>query len=93
MQAVLQALLETDSIGSCLVDVTNRGGDADTTGAIAGMLAGAHYGLESIPPRWLKALDPSVRKACLAQAQALVACSFAAGCTPPMPDRLALASG
>ena len=74
MQAVLQSLLETDSIESCLIDVTNRGGDADTTGAIAGMLAGALYGLEAIPPRWLKALDSSVRKACLAQARALMAC-------------------
>jgi len=74
MQAVLQALLETDSFEKCLVDVTNRGGDADTTGAIAGMLAGALYGLESLPPRWLKALDPAVRQACRAQARALVAC-------------------
>ncbi len=75
MQAVLQALLETDSVESCLVDVTNRGGDADTTGAIAGMLAGALYGLDAIPPRWLKVLDPAVRKACCAQARALVVCS------------------
>ena len=75
MQAVLQALLETDSIESCLVDVTNRGGDADTTGAIAGMLAGALYGPESLPPRWLKALDPMVRKLCAAQARALVSSS------------------
>jgi len=72
MQAVLQSLLETDSVESCLVDVINRGGDADTTGAIAGMLAGALYGPESLPPRWLKALDPAVRKACRAQARALV---------------------
>lgn len=72
MQAVLQSLLETDSVESCLVDVVNRGGDADTTGAIAGMLAGALYGPESLPPRWLKALDPAVRKVCVAQARALV---------------------
>lgn len=72
MQAVLQSLLETDSVESCLVDVTNRGGDADTTGAIAGTLAGALYGLESLPPRWLKALDPVVRNVCRGQARALV---------------------
>jgi len=72
MQAVLQALLETDSVESCLIDVTNRGGDADTTGAIAGMLAGALYGMRSLPPRWLKALDPNVRDACQRQARALV---------------------
>ncbi len=72
MQSVLQSLLETDSVETCLVDVVNRGGDADTTGAIAGMLAGALYGARSIPPRWIKALDPAVREACQQQARALV---------------------
>jgi len=33
------------------------GGDADTTGAIVGMLAGAYYGMEAIPRRWLKKMD------------------------------------
>ena len=76
MQAVLQALLETDGFESCLVDVVNRGGDADTTGAIAGMLAGALYGREALPPRWLKALNPAVGDACRAQARALYACGM-----------------
>lgn len=75
MQVVLQSLLETDSVESCLIDVVNRGGDADTTGAIAGMLAGALYGPRSIPARWLRALDPTVRDACQAQAGRLVLCS------------------
>ena len=73
MQTVLQSLLETGDFESCLVEVTNRGGDADTTGAIAGMLAGALYGLESIPARWRKALDPKVREACRVQARDLAA--------------------
>jgi len=72
MQVVLQSLLETGDFESCLVDVTNRGGDADTTGAIAGMLAGALYGLDAIPMRWRKALDPKIREACRAQARELV---------------------
>lgn len=72
MQAVLQSLLDTGDFESCLVDVTNRGGDADTTGAIAGMLAGALYGLDAIPMRWRKALDPKVREACRVQARELV---------------------
>ena len=38
---------DTDVFEDCLIDVVNRGGDADTTGAIAGMLAGARYGLAS----------------------------------------------
>jgi ADP-ribosyl-[dinitrogen reductase] hydrolase len=72
MQAVLQALMDADGFENCLVDVTNRGGDADTTGAILGMLAGALYGVEALPPRWLKALDPAVRRDCREQARALV---------------------
>ena len=72
MQTVFQSLLETGDFESCLVEVTNRGGDADTTGAIAGMLAAALYGPESIPARWRKALDPKIRDACRAQARELV---------------------
>ena len=71
MQAALQALMDADGFEHCLVDAVNRGGDADTTGAIAGMLAGALYGIEAIPTRWLKALDPAVSRACRAQAAAL----------------------
>jgi len=70
--AVFQALFDTDDFESCLVDVVNRGGDADTTGAIAGMLAGAMYGRAAIPKRWLDALDPAMRLACEEQAAALV---------------------
>lgn len=44
----------------CLVGAVNQGGDADTTGAIIGGLAGAYYGMESIPKRWLKRLDKRV---------------------------------
>jgi ADP-ribosyl-[dinitrogen reductase] hydrolase len=72
MQAVLQAFLDTSSFEDCLIDVVNRGGDADTTGAIAGMLAGARYGLEAIPKRWLRALDESTRLACERQTESLL---------------------
>ena len=72
LRAVFQALFDTDDFESCLVDVVNRGGDADTTGAIAGMLAGALYGLEGIPARWREALEPATRRDCEAQARALV---------------------
>ena len=72
MQAVLQGLVEVGGFEHCLVDVVNRGGDADTTGAITGMLAGALYGRAALPARWVKALDPAVRTACSEQARALV---------------------
>ncbi|HXU93393.1 MAG TPA: ADP-ribosyl-[dinitrogen reductase] hydrolase [Gallionella sp.] len=72
LQAVFQGFFDTDDFRGCLIDVVNRGGDADTTGAIAGMLAGALYGLEAIPEAWLKALDANIRRSCEGQAQALI---------------------
>jgi ADP-ribosyl-[dinitrogen reductase] hydrolase len=75
MQAVLQALFDTDSFESCLIDVVNRGGDADTTGAIAGMVAGAVYGRAAIPPRWVDAVGTATMAACEGQALALIGLS------------------
>ncbi len=82
--AVFQAFFDTDDFRGCLTDVVNRGGDADTTGAIAGMLAGAQYGMEGIPREWLNALDESTRNACEAQARALS--QMAGGICLPGPD-------
>jgi len=73
VQTVLHAFFRNDSVESCIVDVVNRGGDADTTGALAGQLAGAAYGVQSITPRWLKRLDPAVQTRIRAQVQGLLA--------------------
>ncbi|MCG5535638.1 ADP-ribosyl-[dinitrogen reductase] hydrolase [Ectothiorhodospira mobilis] len=62
LRAVFQAVFDSDGFEDCLVDVVNRGGDADTTGAIAGMIAGALHGAGAIPARWSDALDPGVRR-------------------------------
>jgi ADP-ribosyl-[dinitrogen reductase] hydrolase len=72
LQAVFQSFFDTDNFRDCLIDVVNRGGDADTTGAIAGKLAGALYGLEAIPIPWLKTLDTNTRQSCEDQARALI---------------------
>jgi ADP-ribosyl-[dinitrogen reductase] hydrolase len=72
MQAVLQAVVDDRGFENCLVDVVNRGGDADTTGAIAGMLSGSFYGSKALPERWLKQLAPAVRYACMQQAHLLL---------------------
>ncbi|MDR3436171.1 ADP-ribosyl-[dinitrogen reductase] hydrolase [Telmatospirillum sp.] len=61
MQTVLHFFFRTDSYRSCLIEVVNQGGDADTTGAIAGMLAGATYGVQAIPSGWLQKLDPVIK--------------------------------
>jgi len=62
LRTVLEAFFSTGSFEECLVKTVNRGDDADTTGAIAGAIAGAHYGPTGIPPRWLQALDPALRE-------------------------------
>jgi ADP-ribosyl-[dinitrogen reductase] hydrolase len=61
LQTVLHYFFSTRSFEECVVSTVNQGGDADTTGAIVGAIAGAYYGLSSIPQRWLKRLDPGVR--------------------------------
>ena len=61
MRTVLDAFFTTDGFEDCLVKTVNRGDDADTTASIAGAIAGARYGLEAIPSRWLSALDPALR--------------------------------
>lgn len=56
-------LLHAPTFEAALLDVVNRGADADTNGAIAGALLGAYHGAESIPARWLEpvmAAKPSV---------------------------------
>ena len=52
LEAALWAFNKTDTFkDGCLLAV-NLGNDADTTGAIYGQLAGAHYGVQSIPTHW-----------------------------------------
>ena len=60
MQTVFYHFFRSRNFEECLVTTVNQGGDADTTGAIAGALAGAYYGMENIPRRWLKKLDRKV---------------------------------
>ena len=61
MQTVLHFLFTTSSFEECLIATVNQGGDADTTGAIVGAIAGAYYGIEAIPRAWVRKLDPAVR--------------------------------
>ncbi len=72
MQTVLHFYFRTDSFRNCLIEVVNQGGDADTTGAIAGMLAGATYGVHEIPTAWLGKLDKTVADEIRIQVPALL---------------------
>jgi ADP-ribosyl-[dinitrogen reductase] hydrolase len=72
VQTVFDAFFTTSSFEDCVVKVVNRGGDADTTGALAGQLAGALYGVDAIPERWLKKLDQTVSAAIREQTASLL---------------------
>ena len=60
MQTVFHWFFRGKNFEDCLVGTVNQGADADTTGAICGMLAGAYYGMEGIPGRWIKKMDKTV---------------------------------
>jgi ADP-ribosyl-[dinitrogen reductase] hydrolase len=72
VQTVFHGLFTSVSFEDCLIKIVNLGGDADTTGAIAGMLAGAAYGEAAIPSRWLRRLDTKVRETAKEQAVRLL---------------------
>ncbi|WP_240643463.1 ADP-ribosylglycohydrolase family protein [Paracoccus siganidrum] len=56
IEAALWAIERTDSFEAALIHAVNLGVDADTVGAVTGQIAGARYGLSSIPARWLELL-------------------------------------
>jgi ADP-ribosyl-[dinitrogen reductase] hydrolase len=76
LRADFQTLFTSDSFETAMIDVVNRGGDADTTGAILGMIAEAHWGRSGIPAPWLEALDPDVSRQCTEQGLGLIGLSF-----------------
>lgn len=72
IQTVLHFYFLTDSVRACIIETVNVGGDADTAGALAGMLSGATYGAKSIPTSWLRSLDRQVVKDIRYQVPALL---------------------
>jgi ADP-ribosyl-[dinitrogen reductase] hydrolase len=72
VQTVLHHFFEYEDFEACLVAVVNRGEDADTNAALAGMLAGARCGARRLPRRWLRALDPAIRRQIRIQTAALL---------------------
>ena len=53
-------LVHADGYADGIIDVVNRGGDADTNGAIAGALLGAFHGVAGIPPGWVRTVLDAV---------------------------------
>jgi len=72
MQTVLHFFLRATDFENALIATVNQGGDADTTGAIVGMLCGAAFGLSAIPTSWLRRLDRKVAKEIHQQVPALL---------------------
>lgn len=77
VHTVLHFYFTTELFSDCVIQTVNQGGDADTTGALAAMLAGATYGLAEVPKKWLGKLDRTV----------------AAEIRQQVPDLLAIAAG
>jgi ADP-ribosyl-[dinitrogen reductase] hydrolase len=51
-----KSVIATTCFEDAVVHAVNKGGDADTVGAVAGMIAGRLYGYSNIPKRWLDVL-------------------------------------
>ncbi len=77
VQTVLHHFFAAADFESAVVGAVNQGGDADTTGALVGMLAGARFGAQALPKRWLNKLDRSIRMAVTEQTSALLALALA----------------
>ncbi len=54
--ASVWCLLNTENYQQCVLKAVNLGGDTDTTGCVAGGLAGVAYGLQNIPREWTQTL-------------------------------------
>jgi ADP-ribosyl-[dinitrogen reductase] hydrolase len=56
LRLALRAFKSTDNFRDGALLAVNQGGNSDVIGAVYGQLAGAHYGINAIPPGWLAAL-------------------------------------
>jgi ADP-ribosyl-[dinitrogen reductase] hydrolase len=56
LEAALWCFAHSSSFEEAVLRAANLGDDADTTAAIVGQIAGAHWGFEAIPPHWRQRL-------------------------------------
>lgn len=73
VQTVLHYLTLHDDFELAMVATVNQGDDADTTGALVGMLAGARCGAARLPAHWLRRLQPATVQAITEQTLGLLA--------------------
>jgi ADP-ribosyl-[dinitrogen reductase] hydrolase len=58
----LWAVRSTSSFEDAIVTAVDLGDDADTVAAVAGAIAGAKYGIQQIPARWVTYVNGHVRQ-------------------------------
>lgn len=75
VQTVLYHFVSHADFETALVATVNMGDDADTTGALVGMLAGALCGARALPERWLSRLQRDVVMVITDQTSGLLAMS------------------
>ena len=56
LEAALWCFSRTVNFRDAILSAANLGGDADTTAAVVGQIAGAHYGVNAISNEWLSKL-------------------------------------
>jgi len=67
LQTALHDGLGGETAEEAIVTAVNRGGDTDTIGAVAGAVAGARFGADALPDRWLAAIDETAELRSLAE--------------------------
>lgn len=60
LTASIWCLLTMSSFEECVLKAVNLAGDSDTTGCVAGGLAGVHYGMTEIRQSWIESLARTV---------------------------------
>jgi len=84
VQTVLHCHTQHSTFEEAVVAAVNQGDDADTTGALVGMLAGARWGAAALPRHWLGRLQPAVAQAITTQTHALLALSASPPARQPL---------
>jgi ADP-ribosyl-[dinitrogen reductase] hydrolase len=68
LEAAVVCCMRATSLEEAIVSAVNLAGESDTIATVAGGVAGAHWGVDAIPSRWLKVLHQRDRIEALASA-------------------------
>src|SRR5215218_10557227 len=66
LEAAVACVVQGPSLEEVIVTLVNLGGEADTMAAVAGGAAGAYWGVQALPARWLDVLHQRERVECVA---------------------------